>query len=160
MFRVAFLLCTTFLASSCFAQDEQDTLLKRCPIFITDTVSSNNFFIEALPATVKVDRIKGDLTVVVQQRDQFFTIFFGEKKLRSGKYSIKPNAKNKHEAIAKYSFKSGDQVSYINVANGTIEASFDEATELWRLLISGTIANVVERNVSYYRVRGELFLKD
>ncbi|HRF19329.1 MAG TPA: hypothetical protein PK977_14235, partial [Chitinophagaceae bacterium] len=58
------------------AQTERDTVLKRCPVFITDTVSSNNFFIEARPATLKVYRVKGKLTIAVEQRDQFFTLFF------------------------------------------------------------------------------------
>ena len=58
------------------AQQERDTILRRCPLFITDTVSSNNFFIEGLPATLKVYRVSGDLTIAIQQRDQFFTMFF------------------------------------------------------------------------------------
>jgi len=158
--RLIFFICLFGTGLALQAQAERDTVLKRCPIFITDTVSSNNFFIEALPATLKVERIKGDLAVVIQQKDQFFTIFFGERKLRSGKYNIKPNADSKHEVIAKYSFRSGDQVSYINLANGTIESSFDKTKDLWHLKISGMIANLVDRSVSYYRVRGELYLKD
>ena len=63
------------------AQEERDTALSRCPIYITDTVSSNNFFLEFQPSTLKVYRTKGDLTIVIQQRDQFFTILFNEKKL-------------------------------------------------------------------------------
>jgi hypothetical protein len=158
--RYILIISVLFVGLSVQAQQERDTILKRCPIFITDTVSSNNFFIEALPATVKVDKVKGDLAVTVQQKDQFFTIFFGERKLKTGKYSIKPNADSKHEVIAKYSFRSGEQVSYINVSKGTIESTFDKEKELWHLKINGLIANMVERTITYYRVRGDLYLKD
>ena len=157
--RSILIISLLLVAFSGQAQEERDTILKRCPIFITDTVSSNNFFIEALPATVKVDRVKGDLAVTVQQRDQFFTIFFGERKLKAGKYKIKPNADDRHEVIAKYSFRSGDQVSYINVSSGIIETSYDKAKDLWLIKINGLIANMVERNITYYRVRGELYIK-
>ena len=150
-----------FLASvsmSAFAQQERDTVYKRCPLFITDTVSSNNFFIEGLPATLKVDRVRGDLVVTVQQKDQFFTIFFRDKKLNSGKYKIKINPGGRDAAV-KYSFRSGDQVSYVNVSSGLIETSFDKEKNLWRLKINGMIANMVERSVTYYRVKAELYFK-
>ena len=71
--RYISVICVLLVGLSVNAQDESDTLMKRCPIFITDTVSANNFFIEGLPATVKVERDKGDLAVTVQQKDQFFT---------------------------------------------------------------------------------------
>ena len=140
------------------AQQERDTVLRKCPLFITDTVSSNNFFIEGLPATLKVYRTKGDLTIVIQQRDQFFSMFFGEKKLRTGKYKIKINPGGK-EVSAKYSFRSGDQVSYVNVVNGTIECTFDKEKDMWRLKIAGMITNLVERAITYYKVRADIFVK-
>lgn len=140
------------------AQQERDTILRKCPLFITDTVSSNNFFIEGLPATLKVYRTKGDLVVVIQQRDQFFTMFFGEKKLKVGKYKIKINPGGK-EVAAKYSFRSGDQVSYVNVSSGSIESTFDKEKNMWRLKINGMITNLVERAITYYRVRADIFIK-
>jgi len=56
-------------------------MLSRCPVFITDTVSVNNFFIEARPATLKVYRVRGDLTIVIEQREQFFSLFFMKRGL-------------------------------------------------------------------------------
>ncbi len=78
------------------AQQERDTMFKHCPVYITDTVTSNNFFLESQPATLKVDRVKGNLTVVLQQRDQYFTFFFHDNKLKNTKYTImKGSASNK-----------------------------------------------------------------
>ncbi|MCX6319932.1 MAG: hypothetical protein NTW29_21815 [Bacteroidetes bacterium] len=140
------------------AQTERDTLLKRCPIAITDTVSSNNFFIEALPATLKVYRVKGKLTIQVQQKDQFFTLFFHSKKLKSGNYDIALGSRGNSEVESTYSFKSGEQVSYINVSSGKLEVSQDKETKLWHIKVFGMIANMVERSVTYYRVKGQLVL--
>jgi len=140
------------------AQVERDTILRKCPLFITDTLTSNNFFIEGLPATLKVYRVSGDLTIVIQQRDQFFTMLFRDKKLRTGKYKIKVSPGSK-DVAAKYSFRSGDQVSYVNVANGTIECTFDKDKDMWRLKVNGMIANLVERSITYYRVRADFFVK-
>lgn len=139
------------------AQQESDSVMRRCPVYITDTITANNFFLEAQPCTLSVSRVKGELKVVVQQRDQFFTIFFRQPKLKNSKYRIKVSADDKDEAAAKYSFRSGDQVSYVNVANGTIEAEFDKEKKLWHLKLNGMIANLVERSITYYRVRTELF---
>jgi len=141
------------------AQQERDTVLKRCPVYITDTVSSNNFFIEAQPATLKVDRVKGDLTIIVQQRDQFFTIFVRDKKLKNEKYKIQVEAKGKNTIEAKYSFRSGEQVSYVNVRSGTMESSFDKEKDMWHLKVNGLIANLVERTVTYYKVRADLYIR-
>lgn len=141
------------------AQEEGDTTYKRCPVFITDTVSNNNFFIEARPATVKVYRSKGDLTIVIEQRDQFFTLFFNDKNLSTGTYKIMIGARKNNQVAAKYSFRSGDQVSYVNVSTGTVDVSFDEEKKHWRLKVNGMIANIVERSVSYYRTRADFYLK-
>lgn len=141
------------------AQEERDTTLKRCPVFITDTVSSNNFFIEARPAILKVYRSKGDLTIVIEQKDQYFSMFFNEKKLSKGIYKILVNARRSNQVATKYSFRSGDQVSYVNVASGTIDVSFDEQKQMWRLKLNGLIANVVERSISYYKARADFFIK-
>ena len=131
--------------------------MRKCPVYITDTVSANNFFIGGQLCSLSVSRVKGDLRIVVQQRDQFLSIFFKQNKLKNSKYKIKPYADDKDEAEAKYSFRSGDQVSYVNVASGTIEVLFDKEKNLWNLKLNGMIANMVERSVTYYRVRTELF---
>lgn len=140
------------------AQLEKDTIYKRCPLFITDTSTANNFFIEGLPATIKVDRVRGDLTIVIQQKDQFFSIFFGDKKLKSTKYKIKVNPGGR-DVAAKYSFRSGDQVSYVNVSNGLVETVFDKEKGLWHLKVNGMIANMVERSITYYRVRSDFYIR-
>lgn len=141
-----------------FSQKEGDTTFRHCPVFITDTASSNNFFIEGLPATMNVNRMGGTLVVTVQQKDQFFTIFFRDRKLKNGKYKLKVNPGGR-DAAAKYSFRSGDQVSYVNVSSGLIETSFDNEKNMWKVKVNGMIANMVERSVTYYRVRAELYLK-
>lgn len=141
------------------AQLERDTLLSRCPLFITDTVSSNNFFIEARPAKLKVYRVKGDLTIVIEQKDQFFTMFFRDKKLKNGKYKISLNPDGRSELAAKYSFRSGDQVSYVNVSNGTVETLFDKEKNFWIIKVNGMIANLVERSITYYRVKANFSIK-
>jgi len=151
-----FVICVSLCA---FAQQERDTILRRCPVFITDTITSNNFFLEAQPATLKVNRVKGDLTVAIQQRDQFFTIFFHEKKLSTTKYKIAVGSRGNNEVEAKYSFRSGEQVSYVNVSKGTIESSFDKEKDMWRLKVNGLIANLVERSVTYYKVKVDLYLR-
>ena len=136
------------------AQQERDTIYKRCPLFITDTVSNKNFFIEGLPATITVDRLKGDLKIIIRQKDQFFTIFFGDKRLKNTKYKI-----GGRDVSAKYSFRAGDQVSYVDVSSGTVETSFDKEKKLWRIKVSGMIANLVERSVTYYKVRTDFYVR-
>jgi hypothetical protein len=140
------------------AQTERDTVLKRCPVFITDTVSSNNFFIEARPATLKVYRVKGKLTIAVEQRDQFFTMFFHDRKLRTGNYDITPGSRGGREVEATYSFKTGDQASYISLSKGTVDVSYDKEKKLWLLKVNGMIANLVDRSVTYYKVRADLYV--
>lgn len=157
--RTITLLILLFMVSSVQAQQERDTVLKRCPVAITDTMTSNNFFIEALPSTLKVYRVRGKLTIQVQQKDQFFTLFFHDKKLRNSNYTIEMGSRGKSEVEATYSFKSGEQASYINVASGKIESSFDKEKNLWHLKVSGMISNLVERSVTYYRVKSELWIK-
>lgn len=148
-----------FLTLSATAQEERDTVLKRCPVFITDTATANNFFIEGRPATLKVYRVKGDLTIVIEQRDQFFSLFFAGKRLKNGKYKIDTNPRGNNEVAAKYSFRTEDQVSYVSVANGTIEVIFDKEKELWLLKLNGMIANLVGTSISYYKVRADLAIK-
>lgn len=157
--RLFILSFVTLISSGAFAQQERDTVLGRCPLFITDTVSQNNFFIEARPATLKVYRVRGDLTIVIEQKDQFFTLFFRDKKLRASKYKISVNPDGRGELAAKYSFRSGDQVSYVNVSSGMVEVTYDKEKKIWRLKVNGLIANLVERTVTYYRVKSDFTIK-
>jgi hypothetical protein len=154
-----FLILAFFTVQISHAQQERDTILKRCPVAITDTVSVNNFFIEALPATLKVYRVKGKLTIQVQQKDQFFTLFFHSKRLKNGSYTIALGSRGGNEVEATYSFKSGEQASYINVSSGKVEASFDKEKKLWRVKVNGMIANMVDRSVTYYRAKADFFIK-
>lgn len=137
------------------AQVERDTTLNRCPVFITDTVSSNNFFIEARPCMIRVYRVRGDLTIVLEQKDQFLTIFFREKKIRSTRYNIFTRPEGRNEISVKYSFRGGDQVSYVDVSNGTVETSYDKENKAWKIKVNGMIANLVDRTVTYYKVRAD-----
>ena len=157
--RIPILSLVLLISLSAFSQQERDTVLSRCPIFITDTATANNFFLSARPATLKVYRVPGDLTIVVEQKDQFFTLFFREKKLRSLKYKISVNPDGRGELAAKYSFRSGEQVSYVNVSNGTVDVTYDKIKKVWLLKINGMISNLVERSVTYYRVKGDFTIK-
>ncbi len=142
-----------------YTQETRDTTLSRCPVFITDTVSVNNFFIEGRPCILKVYKVKGLLTVQVEQRDQFFTLFFHAGQLRSGKYTIKQASNGRKEVEAAYSFKSGEQASFISVTKGTVEATYDKDKKYWLLRVNGMIPNMVERTVTYYKVRADLYIR-
>lgn len=155
--RILILVLLGIISLPAFSQQEKDTVYKRCPVFITDTVSLNNFFIEGLPAIIKVERDRGEVKIVIQQKDQFFTIFFRDRKLKTGKYKLKTNPGGR-DAAAKYSFRSGDQVSYVNVSSGLIDVSFDKEKDMWQLKVNGMIANMVERSVTYYRVRADFYI--
>lgn len=148
-----------FILASGSAQESRDTVLSRCPVFITDTVSVNNFFIEARPATLKVYRVRGDLTIVIEQRDQFFSLFFHEKRLRNTTYKIEPGSKGRSEVESTYSFRSGDQVAYINVSSGTIQSTFDKEKKMWKLKVNGMITSMSDRTLSYYKARAEFWVK-
>ena len=155
-----YLLVMTFLFSMVgSAQQERDTVLKRCPMFITDTVSSNNFFIEGLPCTIRVFRPKGELTMELRQKDQYFTLFFHVKKLKNTRYKIRVGGRSNSEVESRYSFRSGDQVSFVDVSSGTVETSFDKEKKLWRIKVNGLLANMVERSVTYYRVRSDFYVR-
>lgn len=143
------------------SQTQRDTVLSKCPVWITDTASANNFFIEARPATLKVYRVKGDLTIVVEQKDQLFSLFFHTKRLstRGGSYTIEPGSRGSGEVESTYSFKSGDQVAYINVSKGSIQTTYDKAKKMWNLKVTGWISNMSGSGVSYYRVKADLNVK-
>jgi hypothetical protein len=87
-----FLIITMFfIAGSLHAQKTGDTTYSRCPIAITDTSGYNNYFTSHQPATVKVERLKGNIVVTLQQREQFYTMFFRAKKFSDRKYKIRAN---------------------------------------------------------------------
>ena len=157
--KLFFILIAFLFTGSVKAQLSRDTVLSRCPVFITDTVSNNNFFIQARSATLKVYRVKGDLTIVVEQKDQFFSLFFHEKRLRSTTYKIEKGSKGRGEVEASYTFKSGDQVGFIPISDGSVQSTFDKDKKVWNLKINGTITNMSDRTLSYYRVRAELVIK-
>lgn len=157
--RRLLLLASIFLSVSASSQVSRDTVLFRCPVYITDTVSVNNFFLEARPATLKVYRVRGDLTIVIEQRDQFFSLFFHEKRLRNTTYDIEPGSKSRGEVEVAYSFKSGDQVAFINVSDGKIESSFDKEKKMWHVKVNGIITNMSDRTLSYYRAKADLWVK-
>lgn len=156
-----FLLVTAIISFSfsAAAQREGDTVLRHCPVFITDTGGYNNYFIQALPATITVDWSKGILSVVVSQKDQFFSLFFAKRHLENRTYSIVSNADSKKEVAIKYSFRSDDQVSYVTVTSGTVECSFDKETQLWKLKVDGLLSNYVGRSTSYFKVKATLFIR-
>lgn len=147
------------LTSSLQAQVERDTVLSRCPVRITDTVSSNNFFIEARPTTLKVYRVRGDLTVVLEQREQYFSMFFHEKRLRNTTYEIKPGSRGRSEVEVTYSFRSGDQVAYINVVEGTVQSTYDKERKMWKLKVDGLITNLTDRTLTYYKAKADFFIR-
>lgn len=157
--RIPILFLVMLFSLSAYSQQDRDTVLSRCPLFIVDTATSNNYFIEARPATLKVYRVKGNLTVVIEQKDQFFTMFFKDKRLKSSKYKISFNPDSRYELAAKYSFRSGDQVAYIDVASGVVEVSFDKIKKLWHLKVNGKIPNPGVGSNLYFMVKADLTLK-
>lgn len=156
-FLLTALIISVSLAAA--AQHEGDTVLKRCPVFITDTSGYNNYFIEALPAKITVDKSHGILSVVVNQKDQYLSLFFGKKRLENKKYLIESNADSKNEVAVKYSFRADDQVSFVTVTSGTVDCSFNKETQLWNLKVDGILSNYVGRSVSYFKVKANLYVK-
>ena len=157
--RVLAILVIIFFSITASAQKEEDTLLNNCPVFITDSVSSNNFFLSHQPSTIKVYRTHGDLTITVEQRDQFFTLFFGVKNLDDKKYKITGSPGSKKDVLAKYSFRSGEQVSYVNMTSGTVETKFDKETKLWNIKVNGLLANFIGQSVTFFKVKADLFIR-
>ena len=157
--RYLVLVFILFCSVPLFAQQERDTVVSRCPVSITDTVSTNNFFIEARPATIRVYRTKGDLTIVVEQKDQFFTMFFKGAKLRNTSYKIAVNPDGRGEIAAKYSFRSGEQVSYENVSSGTVQTTYDKEKKAWKIKVNGLLTDLGDRTVTYYRVKADFSIK-
>ncbi|MFM2139657.1 MAG: hypothetical protein RJA57_1964 [Bacteroidota bacterium] len=156
---VPFLLVSLLWSPRSNAQTERDTVLTRCPVSITDTVTQNNYFVESRQATLKVYRVRGKLTIAVEQRDQLFSLFFHDRRLRTGTYDIVPGSRGSREVEGTYSFKSGDQAAYINFASGTIQVVYDKEKALWSLKVRGLLSTMGDRGLSYFRVKGDLLVK-
>jgi hypothetical protein len=157
--RICFAAVILITSLSASAQKEADTVLKRCPVYVIDTVTSNNFFLEFQPATVSVFRARGKLTIQVQQKDQFFTIFYRDKNLENRKYKIVVTDPDRDEVEAKYSFRSGKTASYVSISKGFVESRYDKEKSLWHIMVNGLLANMAGSTVSYYKVRADFFIE-
>jgi hypothetical protein len=145
---------------SAFSQNEGDTVYKRCPVSIKDTATGNNYFIEHQQAKVKTYRSNGKFTIIIEQKNQFFTMLFHSKKLSSrGRYSISVDASGRNELSAKYSFKSGESVAFIDVSKGTVETSYDKTAKLWHIKLTGLIADLGETKVNYFKAVADFYIK-
>ncbi|MBK7562082.1 MAG: hypothetical protein IPI68_11310 [Chitinophagaceae bacterium] len=80
-------------------------------------------------------------------------------KIEERKYKISISPDGRSELAAKYSFRTGEQVSFVNVASGSVDVLYDKEKKLWRLKVNGMIANLVERSISYYKVRADFSIK-
>lgn len=150
---------TLIISLNAAAQEEGDTLYMRCPVAVTDTSGYNNYFTSYQSATVKVERIKKNIVITVQQKEQFFTMFFIQKNFSEKKYSIVLGADDKDELDAKYSFRSGGRVSFINVSTGTVDITYNKEKQLWNLKINGVLKNLEERSVRLYKVKADISFK-
>jgi hypothetical protein len=160
--KIILVLAVLLVSSSAFAQHEGDSVYTRCPVAIKDTATGNNYFIEHQPATVKTYRNKGNYTIVIEQKNQFFTMFFrvrGFSTKRKSKYSITTDSNNNDEVSAKYSFRSGESVAFIDVSSGKVETSYDKATKLWHLKVTGLIANMGDTRVTYFKATADFFIR-
>lgn len=141
------------------AQKESDSLYRQCPVAILDTSTGNNYFIEQQSARLKTYRNSGEIRVVIEQKNQFFTIMFHTRKLKTkGKYSISSDAAARDEVSAKYSFKSGESTAYIDVSNGVVETTYDKASKLWHIKLTGLIANLGDTRVTYFKAKADFFI--
>ncbi len=160
--KIFFLVALLLVSSSAFTQHERDSVYKRCPIAIKDTATGNNYFIEHQPATVKTYRNRGNYTIVIEQKNQFFTMFFRDSKFstrRKTTYSIKTDANSNDELTAKYSFRSGESVAFIDVISGKVEVTYDKTAKLWHINVNGLIADLGETKVSYFKATGEFDIR-
>lgn len=150
------------VSSSAFSQREVDSVYKRCPVAVKDTATGNNYFIEHQQATVKTYRNKGNFTVVIEQKNQFFTMFFGVRGFstkRKSTYNISTDANSNGELSAKYSFKSGASVAFIDVSSGKAETTYDKATKLWHVKLTGLIANMGDTRVTYFKATADFYVR-
>jgi hypothetical protein len=157
--KFIFFITVLLVSSSAFSQQDGDTVYQRCPVSLKDTVTGNNYFIERRPATIKTRRSNGDCTISIEQKDQFFTIFFRTKKLSTnGKYEITVGDGGKRNVRAKYSFKSGEDAAYLDVSSGKIETSYDKTTKLWHIHLTGLIASMGSSGVSYFKAAADFYI--
>ncbi len=150
------------VSTSAFSQHEGDSVYKRCPVAVKDTATGNNYFIEHQQATVKTYRNKGNYTIVIEQRNQFFTMFFrvrGFSTKRKSTYTISTDANNNGEMSAKYSFRSGESVAFIDVSSGKVETRYDKATKLWNIKLTGLIANMGDTRVTYFKATADFYIR-
>lgn len=158
--KIIFCISVLLVNSSLFAQHEGDSVYKRCPIGIIDTATGNNYFIEHQPATVKAYRNNGNFTIVIEQKSQFFTMFFQTRKLSyKGRYDIAVGDAGRSDVIAKYSFKSGESVAFIDVSSGKVETIYDKTTKLWQIKVNGLIANMGDTRVTYFKAKGDFYIR-
>jgi len=149
-----------FASSGLFAQRGGDSLYSRCPVGVLDTATGNNYFISHQPATVKAYRNHGDFVVVIEQRGQFFTMFFHVRKLKTkGRYQISTDDGGRAEVTAKYSFRSGESVAFIDVSSGVVETTYDKITKLWHIVVNGLIANMGDTKVTYFKAKADFYIK-
>jgi len=149
-----------FMSICSYAQRETDSVYARCPVGVLDTLTGNNYFIAHQPATVKAYRNHGDFVVVVEQRGQYLTLMFHTRNLRSKKkYKITLDDNGRAELTAKYSFRSGESVAFIDVSSGTVETTYDKVTKLWHLVVNGLIANMGDTKVTYFKAKGDFYIK-
>lgn len=155
-----FLFALLLISASVFSQNESDSLYERCPVAIKDPVTGNNYFIEHQPATVKAYRNSGEFTIVIEQKGQFFSMFFRTRKFNNkGKYKIASDANNRDEIIAKYSFRSGESVAYINVSSGKVETTYDKATKLWHIKVDGIISEMGSGGVTNFKALADFYIQ-
>jgi hypothetical protein len=157
--KTFFIITSVLFGCAVHAQKSGDTVYTRCPIAITDTSGYNNYFTSHQPATIKVEKIKGDIVITIQQREQFYTMFFRAKKFSDRKYKIRVGAGDKDELDAKYSFRSGGRASYVNTTSGTVDIKFNKETQHWDLKVNGILSNLIERSVAYYKVKAEFSIE-
>lgn len=159
-----FILFISFLlvSTSVFSQHEGDSVYKRCPVAIKDTATGNNYFIEHQPATVKTYRNKGNYTIVIEQKSQFFTMFFRVGRFstkRKSSYTISTDVNSNSEMSAKYSFRSGESVAFIDVSSGKVEITYDKPSKLWHVKVTGLIANMGDTRVTYFKATADFFIR-
>lgn len=141
------------------AQKEKITVVDKCPVSITDTLTQSNFFLELQPASIKVYRSKAGLTVSIEQKEQYFTLLFSINKLKNVKYKIGSYIKSKKEVVGKYSFRIGEKISYVNMTSGTVETFFNKETMLWKIKVDGLLTNYVGQSVTLFKVKADFDIR-
>lgn len=160
--RILSVLIATFFSLQAFSQHEYDSAYSRCPVSIKDTTTGNDYFIEHLPSKVTTYRKNGDYTIVIEQKSQFFTVFFHTRKFSikgKGKFNISVDEKGNGDVNAKYSFRSGSSVAYLDVINGRVETTYDKVTKLWHIVLIGLIGDMGDTRVNYFKAKVDLFVK-